>query len=161
MTAVLQTGPALERAGYELALDNQAEGVRYIEVRFAPQLHQNARLTGIEAMAALDRGLARAKAEFNARAEVVRGAEPPFEYGIIACALRMFDAGFSDYYDALLGVHAHCSRKEVFALASQELVRAAVEARTESRPADRRLRPGRGRGRVPGRRPRRLLRPGS
>ena len=32
MTAVLQTGPALERAGYELALDNQAEGVRYIEV---------------------------------------------------------------------------------------------------------------------------------
>jgi adenosine deaminase len=131
MTAVLQTGPALERAGYELALDNQAEGVRYIEVRFAPQLHQNARLTGIEAMAALDRGLARAKAEFNARAEVVRGAEPPFEYGIIACALRMFDAGFSDYYDALLGVHAHCSRKEVFALASQELVRAAVEARTD------------------------------
>ncbi len=130
MTAVLQTGPALERAGYELAQDNQAEGVRYIEVRFAPQLHQNARLTCIDAMAALDRGLARAKEEFNARAGVVRGAEPPFEYGIIACALRMFDAGFSDYYDALLGVHAHCDRKAVFALASQELVRAAVESRT-------------------------------
>jgi adenosine deaminase len=31
-TAVLQTGPALERVGYELAQDNQAEGVRYIEV---------------------------------------------------------------------------------------------------------------------------------
>jgi len=131
MTAVLQTGPALERAGYELAQDNQAEGVRYIEVRFAPQLHQNARQTCLDAMAALNRGLARAKAEFNARAAVVRGAEPPFEYGIIACALRMFDVGYSDYYDALLGVHAHCDRKEVFALASQELVRAAVEARTK------------------------------
>lgn len=130
-TAVLQTGPALERVGYELARDNQAEGVRYIEVRFAPQLHQNARLTGLQAMAALNRGLDRAKAEFNARREVVRGAEPPFEYGIIACALRMFTSGFSDYYDALLGVHAHCDRKEVFALASQELVRAAVEARTK------------------------------
>jgi adenosine deaminase len=35
-TAVLQTGSALERVGYELAQDNQAEGVRYIEVRFAP-----------------------------------------------------------------------------------------------------------------------------
>ena len=131
MTAVLQTGPALERAGYELAQDNQAEGVRYIEVRFAPQLHQNARQTCLDAMAALNRGLARAKAEFNARAGVVRGAEPPFEYGIIACALRMFDFGYSEYYDALLGVHAHCDRKEVFALASQELVRAAVEARTK------------------------------
>jgi adenosine deaminase len=131
MTAVLQTGPALERAGYELAQDNQAEGVRYIEVRFAPQLHQNARLTCIDAMAALSRGLARAKEEFNARLEVARGAEPPFEYGIIACALRMFDTGYSDYYDALLGVHAHCNRKEIFALASQELVRAAVEARTK------------------------------
>ena len=131
MTAVLQTGPALERAGYELAQDNQAEGVRYVEVRFAPQLHQNARQTCLDAMAALNRGLARAKAEFNARAAVVRGAEPPFEYGISACALRMFDVGYSDYYDALLGVHAHCDRKEVFALASQELVRAAVEARTK------------------------------
>lgn len=128
-TAVLQTAPALERAGYELAQDNQAEGVRYIEVRFAPQLHQNARLTCIEAMAALNRGLFRAKREFNARPEVRRGAEPPFEYGIIACALRMFDTGFSRYYDTLLEVHAHCDRKGVFSLASQELVRAAVEAR--------------------------------
>ena len=129
-TAVLQTGPALERVGYELAQDNQAEGVRYIEVRFAPQLHQNSSQTGLDAMAALNRGLARAKKEFNARAEVKSGAEPPFEYGIIACAMRMFDYGFSQYFDTLLHVHAHSERKGVFALASQELVRAAVEAKT-------------------------------
>ena len=117
--------------GYELAQDNQAEGVRYIEVRFAPQLHQNARMTCIEVMAALNRGLARAKKEFNARAEVQSGAEPPFEYGIIACAMRMFDYGFSEYFDTLLNVHAHSERKWVFSLASQELVRAAVEAKTK------------------------------
>ena len=132
-TAVLQTASALERVGYELALDNQAEGVRYIEVRFAPQLHQNPRLTCIDAIAALNCGLARAKEEFNARPEVKSGAEPPFEYGIIACAMRMFDFGFSDYYDTLLRVLAHAGRKEVFSLASQELVRAAVEAKTTLR----------------------------
>ena len=37
--AVLQSEVALERVAYELAIDNQAEGVRYLEVRFAPQLH--------------------------------------------------------------------------------------------------------------------------
>jgi adenosine deaminase len=130
-TAVLQTAPALERVGYELVQDNQAEGVRYIEVRFAPQLHQNSRMSCIDVMAALNRGLARAKAEFNSRPEVKTGQEPPFEYGIIACAMRMFDHGFSEYFDNLLNVHAHSERKWVFSLASQELVRAAVEAKTK------------------------------
>ncbi len=130
-TAVLQTESALERVGYELAQDNQNEGVRYIEVRFAPQLHQNARMSSIDVMAALNRGLDRAKDEFNSRAEVKSGAEPPFEYGIIACAMRMFDHGFSEYFDLLLNVHAHSERKWIFSLASQELVRAAVEAKTK------------------------------
>ncbi len=129
-TAVLQTPEALERVGYELVQDNQAEGVRYIEVRFAPQLHQNSRMSSIDVMAALDRGLARGKNEFNARPEVQCGQEPPFEYGIIACAMRMFDFGFSEYFDSLLNVHAHSERKWIFSLASQELVRSAVEAKT-------------------------------
>ena len=130
-TAVLQTPAALERVGYELARDNQDEGVHYIEVRFAPQLHQHSRMSCIEVMAALNRGLVRAKDEFNSRAGVKSGEEPPFEYGIIACAMRMFDHGFSEYFDALLNVHAHSERKWIFSLASQELVRAAVEARAQ------------------------------
>ena len=36
--AVLRDMDNLERAAYELAIDNQLEGVNYIEVRFAPQL---------------------------------------------------------------------------------------------------------------------------
>jgi adenosine deaminase len=130
-TAVLQTETALERVGYELAQDNQNEGVRYIEVRFAPQLHHNSSMSCIEAMFALNRGLDKAKSQFNSRPEIESGQEPPFAYGIIACAMRMFDYGFSEYFDELLNVHAHSERKWIFALASQELVRAAVEARTK------------------------------
>ena len=37
--AVLQDAESLERAAFELAEDCQADGVRYVEVRFAPQLH--------------------------------------------------------------------------------------------------------------------------
>src|SRR5512138_3153728 len=37
--AVLQDEEALERAAFELAQDCQQDGVRYVEVRFAPQLH--------------------------------------------------------------------------------------------------------------------------
>src|SRR4051794_2469529 len=37
--SVLHTAENLERVAYELAIDNQKEGVRYIEVRYAPQLH--------------------------------------------------------------------------------------------------------------------------
>ena len=39
LCAVLQSEVALERAAYELGIDNQQEGVRYLEARFAPQLH--------------------------------------------------------------------------------------------------------------------------
>ena len=35
---VLRNMENLEQASYELAIDNQQEGVNYIEVRFAPQL---------------------------------------------------------------------------------------------------------------------------
>ena len=38
---MLQDAEALERTAYQLAMDNWAEGVRYLEVRFAPQLHMS------------------------------------------------------------------------------------------------------------------------
>ncbi len=129
VTAVLQNEAALERVAYELAQDNQAEGVRYIEVRFAPQLHQHRRLVFGQVVKAVQRGLERAKQEFNNRPAVRRAQEPPFEYGLIVCAMRMFDTGFSEYFDTLLDVHRHSDRTWIFSLASQELVRAAVEAR--------------------------------
>ncbi len=127
--AVLQSEQALYRAAYELARDSQAEGVRYLEVRFAPQLHIHAHLSCENVLRAVSAGLDQAKREFNSRSEVQEGREPPFEFGIIVCALRMFQRGFSEYYDALLTVHAHSEPKWIYSLASLELARAAVQIR--------------------------------
>ena len=131
MTAVLQSESALERAGYELAQDNQAEGVRYVEVRFAPQLHVHRYLNPISVMKAVDRGLKRARDEFNLRPEVAAGEEPPFEYGIIVCAMRAFREGTSEYYTQILHSHQFAPPREIFGHASLELARAAVKARDE------------------------------
>lgn len=126
---VLQTESSLERASYELAIDNIEEGVRYIEVRFAPQLHQHKHMAIANVLKAVNRGLSEAGKQFNAKAKVKSGDEIPFRYGIIVCAMRMFDYGYSEYFDALLDVHKHSERKWIFSLASQELVKASLEAR--------------------------------
>jgi len=129
--AALQTAEALERAALELAEDNQREGVRYLEVRFAPQLHVHSGLDAVQAIAAVDRGLRRARDAFNRSAAVSEGAGPPFEYGIICCAMRMFTAGFSRYYATLFAAHPYAKPKELYAMASVELARAAVAARDQ------------------------------
>ena len=127
--AVLQSEVALERTAYELAVDNQDEGVLYLEVRFAPQLHVHRHMNIITAIKAVNRGLQRAKEEFNSRPAVREEREPPFEYGIICCAMRMFRAGFSEYFSTLIETHRYAPPKEVYAMASLELARAAVLAR--------------------------------
>jgi len=93
--AVLQDEEALERAAFELAEDCQADGVRYVEVRFAPQLHVRPGLEVPAVVRAVDRGLRRAAAAFNARPEVKAGQEPPFAAGILLCAMRFFTPEFS------------------------------------------------------------------
>ena len=127
--AVMQSAEALERIAAELAEDNQAEGVRYLEVRFAPQLHVRPGLDQVAVIAAVDRGPRRARDACNRNPEIAAGREPPFEYGIICCALRMFTAGFSRYYDTLFAAHPYTRPKELYAMASIDLARAAVLAR--------------------------------
>jgi adenosine deaminase len=129
--AVLQSEVALERVAFELAQDNQAEGVRYVEVRFAPQLHVHHYLSIENVLRSVNRGLSRAKNEFNRRPEVLSGKEPPFEYTIVVCALRHFGKGTSDYYDKILDVHRFSPPTTIFALASLELAQAAVRIRRE------------------------------
>lgn len=77
--AVLQRPEALERAAYELALDAAAEGVRWLEVRYAPVLHTRKGMSLDETVAAPLRGLARAEAEAGIRA------------GLIVCAIRSLE----------------------------------------------------------------------
>lgn len=131
MTAALQTEDALVQAAYELAIDNQEEGVRYLEVRFAPQLHVHEHLDAVAVLRAVNRGLKRAQEEYNAQEAIKDGSEPPFAYGIICCAMRMFRAGFSAYFSTILHAHRFAPPKEVFRLASLELARAALVARDE------------------------------
>lgn len=128
---VLQSELSLERCGYEFAQDNINEGVRYVEVRFAPQLHVHTHMNTVMVIKAVNRGLERAKKEFNQRPEVRSGLEPRFEYGIIVCAMRMFNEQFSEYFKHLISAHRYTPIKDVYQLASQELVRAAIVARDE------------------------------
>lgn len=58
--AVMQRADALERIAYELLEDAAAEGIRYMEVRYAPVLNTAGGLTMGEAVEATLRGVARA-----------------------------------------------------------------------------------------------------
>jgi adenosine deaminase len=124
--AVLQTAENLERVAYELAVDNIAENVRYIEVRYAPQLHIHPGLPMEEVVESVNRGLVRAQKEHNGSVAVTQGADIPFHYGIITCAMRFFNRHMSAYYAQLFDVMPHAPAKEVMAVASLEMARAAA-----------------------------------
>ena len=127
--ACLQTAKALERVAGELMEDNAAEGVRYIEVRFAPQLHMSKKLTFTEVMQAVDKGLRTARDKLNQK---LAAGEPPYEYGIIACAMRFFTPAFSEYYADFYRVHQFSSQIEIIKGASLELAKAIVQLRDQS-----------------------------
>jgi len=75
-TAVMQTEEALERVAYEMMEDMKADGVVYVETRFAPVFHTEKGLHGDEVVNAVLRGLERGKKDFGV------------EYGVILCAMR-------------------------------------------------------------------------
>jgi adenosine deaminase len=129
--AVLQDEDALEQAAYELAVDNIEEGVRYIEPRFAPQLHTHQELSTENVLLAVHRGLKRAKDEYNRSEAVLSGSEPRFEYGIIVCAMRYFNEHFSPYFSNLLKVHPYAPERSLYGMASLELARATVGIKRE------------------------------
>jgi adenosine deaminase len=80
--SVMQTAPAMERIAFELAEDAFAEGVRYIETRFAPVLNVHAGLTTQQVVEAAVHGLARAEREYGIVGRVIVTAlrnNPPKE----------------------------------------------------------------------------------
>lgn len=131
-TCAVMTDPeSLERVAFELAEDCLAEGVRYIEVRFAPQLHVRDDFGIGQVLQAVDRGLDRVRRAHQQSDAVTKHGEPPFRYGIICCAMRMFSGGFAPYFKQLLGVLDRWPTKQVYGVASQSLARSVVEARDE------------------------------
>ena len=127
--AVLTDAEALERVAYELGEDCLAEGVYYLEVRFAPQLHVREGLSVEDVLRAVTKGLERVQREHANTPDVQRGAAPPFRFGLICCAMRMFTPAFSPWFADLVGVLSHWPRKKVFGVASLSLVRSVVDAR--------------------------------
>jgi adenosine deaminase len=122
----------IERTAYELAVDNQKEGVNYIEVRFAPQLlvDHSKGLTLDSVLGACNDGLMRAKKEYNNTEAVTSGEKPQFHYGIITCAMRMFGPkGFSPYYTNLFRMMNYAKPMQVITMAAMEMVRASVKLR--------------------------------
>jgi len=127
--AVLLTFEAMERAACEMAEDAIAQGVRYLEVRFAPQLLVTSGEACVRAFKAVGDGLARAARRHNGTEELRRGEDIPFEWAIICCAMRNFGRGMGGYFDRLLDVLPGMAHKEIIAIASLEAARAAVVAR--------------------------------
>jgi adenosine deaminase len=78
--AVMQRADALERIAYELLEDASKEGVRYIELRFAPSLCTREGMPADEALEAALRGVARGTRDHGTVGRV------------IVCALRQLSA---------------------------------------------------------------------
>jgi adenosine deaminase len=129
--AVLQDVEALERAAFELCEDCQREGVRYAEIRFAPQLHVRPGFEMDDVVRAVDRGIRRAADAFNARPQVQTGAEPRFVAGMILCALRFFTAEFSPGFRRIFEAMPESPAQEVYAAASTQVARAAARMKHE------------------------------
>jgi adenosine deaminase len=69
--ALMQTAPAIERIAYELAADAADENVRYMEVRFCPELNTRGGLSAGHVVDAALTGLRRAEAEYDISTAVI------------------------------------------------------------------------------------------
>lgn len=130
--AALRDLENIEQAAYELAIDNQNEGVYYIEVRFSPQLLMDTSkgLTFKSILSAAFKGLEKAKKEFNNTEDVIKKLKPQFQYGIISCAMRMFEnKTYSPYYSKLFDIMSYSKKMDIIKFAAMEMVRGCVELR--------------------------------
>ena len=127
--AVMRDEEALTRVAYELAWDCFNEGVRYLESRFAPQLHMGYGVTFEQIVAAVDRGFKTAQAEIN---RLIPDTDPEFEYGIIICAMRCWNEFYSPYYKGVVDALPYATLTERFQLASLEVARATAKMRSET-----------------------------
>ncbi len=76
-------------------------------------------------LSSVNAGLARARDEYNERAEIKSGQRPAYEYGIIVCGMRSFDESASQYYKEFLRVHQYETPQRLRALASMALITVA------------------------------------
>lgn len=120
---ILTNVDALFRVAYEFAVDQYSIGVRYFEVRFAPQLNAvPGKMSVEEVLVAVNNGLKKGTTEFNDTDEVINGYAPPYSYGIICCAMRNFDPSYGPYFRQFGDFHPHETHKRIAGLLSMALV---------------------------------------
>ena len=76
----------------------------------------------IKVLDSVNRGLKRARDEYNGRESVRSGQRPPHEYGIIVCGMRSFDTSSSKYFEEFLRVHHYETPQRQRSLASMALI---------------------------------------
>ncbi len=128
---VLRTYEGLKKAAYRLASDNYKEGVRYFEVRFAPQKHWVSGFEWIDIIQAVEDGCKQAADEFNKQPAITDGEEPPYKYGLILCAMRMINEHMGDYFRSLYELHVGMDLQNLSAMASLEVAKLTHMAREE------------------------------
>lgn len=69
--SVMQTTDALERISFELFEDAAKENIKYLEVRFGPQLHQQQGLTFDDIIAAVVKGMHRAESLYDIKGNYI------------------------------------------------------------------------------------------
>jgi len=120
--SVMQTAEAMERVAFELAEDCAKEGVRYVEVRYAPILNARGELSLAEAVEHPLRGLARAQREHGIIARVIvcslRNLSPAISLDLARLAVDFMDQGVVGF-DLAGGEAGHPAsvHEEAFALA--------------------------------------------
>ncbi len=127
--AVMQTPENLERIAYELAIDCQEEGIKYIEVRMDPLLVSNSIQSNLDALQSIHRGLEKAKKEYNNQT----GKEVNFHYAMIVCILRSVGK-WSEHYRKIFESLPNLSEKQIAKTASLEQIRCALLAREKGVP---------------------------
>ncbi len=95
VVAVMQTEDALERVAYEHVVDVAADGVVYLESRFAPHQHLAGGLSPDEVVTAAAAGLARGQAETGCVARLIVAAmrNTPGSEDVARLAVAHRDAG--------------------------------------------------------------------
>jgi adenosine deaminase len=81
--ALLQSPDAIERVAYEMVEDAARDNVRYLEVRYCPELSRNRGLTLDEVIAAELKGFTRGQRDFGVTARVIN------------CSLRQYEPAVS------------------------------------------------------------------
>src|SRR5688572_2954836 len=131
--SVMQRAEAIERIAYELAVDASRDGVRYLEVRYAPVLNIREGLSLDEAVESAARGLAHAEREQDIVARIIvcglRHLEPGVSLGLAKLAVAHRQRGVVGF-DLAGGERGHPAsvHSEAFAYARQHDLAVTVHA---------------------------------